>query len=401
MRNFIRSVALTLLAIAVAAPGAVCAQSSPGWPYGHVPTAGMWNQAFSMKQDALGFRPLNRTGDTMTGKLWLMPSNTFNAGLNCGVGNAPTTPQNGDIWCTSAGMFNQIGGVTVGPFAPSSVTSVAMTAPDIFTIAGSPITTNGTLALTLATQNANKVFAGPATGADAAPTFRALVAADFPFGTGVASAAALGLNAAGGIAGVYNASIATGDCLKWGPGVQDAGAACGGGGGGGGNVSNAGTPANTQLAEWTGATTIQGVAVPTGFWTAMAAALNATGGFVTNVATALGYTPASLSTADQTLSGGANLTVHGYSAGNITVDCGLGPGQYVPNTGPFTITAPASDGACDVQIENGSGAGAVTWSGFSEGANTGDPLDTTSGHKFLIGVTRIHGTSHYLSSSLQ
>ena len=43
----------------------------------------------------------------------------------------------------------------------------------------------------------------------------------------------------------------------------------------------------------------------------------------------------------------------------------------------------------------------VTFSGFTEGSNTGDALDTTNGHKFLIGVTRIHGTSHYLVSALQ
>ncbi len=40
------------------------------------------------------------------------------------------------------------------------------------------MTTNGTLTATLATQVANRVWAGPSTGADAAPTFRALVALD-------------------------------------------------------------------------------------------------------------------------------------------------------------------------------------------------------------------------------
>lgn len=61
-----------------------------------------------------------------------------------------------------------------------SVTSVALSAPSIFTVSGSPVTGSGTLALTLATQVANRVFAGPASGADAAPTFRALVADDIP-----------------------------------------------------------------------------------------------------------------------------------------------------------------------------------------------------------------------------
>lgn len=61
-----------------------------------------------------------------------------------------------------------------------TVTSVALTVPSVFSVAGSPITSSGTLAVSLATQSANRVWAGPATGADAAPTFRALVAADIP-----------------------------------------------------------------------------------------------------------------------------------------------------------------------------------------------------------------------------
>lgn len=44
------------------------------------------------------------------------------------------------------------------------------------------MTTSGTLALALATQAANRVWAGPASGAAATPTFRALVAADIPSG---------------------------------------------------------------------------------------------------------------------------------------------------------------------------------------------------------------------------
>lgn len=61
-----------------------------------------------------------------------------------------------------------------------SVTSVALSAPSIFSVSGSPVTSSGTLTLSLATQAANVVFAGPSTGVDAAPTFRSLVAADIP-----------------------------------------------------------------------------------------------------------------------------------------------------------------------------------------------------------------------------
>jgi len=61
-----------------------------------------------------------------------------------------------------------------------SVSSVALSLPAIFSVTGSPITSSGTLAVTLATQSANLVFAGPNTGSAAAPTFRVLVAADVP-----------------------------------------------------------------------------------------------------------------------------------------------------------------------------------------------------------------------------
>lgn len=66
------------------------------------------------------------------------------------------------------------------PGGTGTVTSVAMTVPSILSVAGSPVTTTGTLAVTLATQVKNKVLAGPVSGADAAPTFRVVDIADVP-----------------------------------------------------------------------------------------------------------------------------------------------------------------------------------------------------------------------------
>lgn len=60
------------------------------------------------------------------------------------------------------------------------VTSVGLSLPAIFTVSGSPVTGSGTLTATLAVENPNKVFAGPTSGADAAPTFRVLVTGDIP-----------------------------------------------------------------------------------------------------------------------------------------------------------------------------------------------------------------------------
>jgi hypothetical protein len=66
------------------------------------------------------------------------------------------------------------------PPTGGTVSSVALSLPAIFSVTGSPITTSGTLTADLANQSAALIFAGPATGAAAAPTFRALVATDLP-----------------------------------------------------------------------------------------------------------------------------------------------------------------------------------------------------------------------------
>lgn len=65
-----------------------------------------------------------------------------------------------------------------------SVTSVALTVPARQTVAGSPITTSGTLAITDNNQSANKFLGGPTTGSPAAPDYRALVTSDLPSGVG-------------------------------------------------------------------------------------------------------------------------------------------------------------------------------------------------------------------------
>ncbi len=66
-----------------------------------------------------------------------------------------------------------------------SVTSVGIAfdtaAGNVFGTTGSPVTSTGDITLTLDTQSPNYIFAGPSTGGTAAaPTFRALVAADIP-----------------------------------------------------------------------------------------------------------------------------------------------------------------------------------------------------------------------------
>jgi hypothetical protein len=72
---------------------------------------------------------------------------------------------------------------TGGGGGSGTVTSVGLadtsTIP-IYTITNSPVTTSGTLDLTLIAQNANLIFAGPTSGSPAQPAFRSLVVADLP-----------------------------------------------------------------------------------------------------------------------------------------------------------------------------------------------------------------------------
>lgn len=56
------------------------------------------------------------TGGTLTGKLNTVISGTGAAGFNLPPGAAPTSPVNGDLWMTSAGLFGQVAGSTVGPY---------------------------------------------------------------------------------------------------------------------------------------------------------------------------------------------------------------------------------------------------------------------------------------------
>jgi hypothetical protein len=120
---------LATAVLAVALPCAALAQTSPNWGYRYVPTPAQWNAAFAGKQDYLGAPPLLITGGTMTGPLVTPASTTANAGFNVSPGSAPTSPNNGDIWSTSSGLYVQINGATVGPLTEGTSGSFGNTSP--------------------------------------------------------------------------------------------------------------------------------------------------------------------------------------------------------------------------------------------------------------------------------
>lgn len=96
--------------------------------------------------------------------------------LNSLVG-AITVAAGSGIEVNSSGSTITIAATSSGA---GTVTSVALSLPNIFSVTGSPVTESGTLAASLVNQNANIVFAGPSSGGAATPSFRSLVAGDIP-----------------------------------------------------------------------------------------------------------------------------------------------------------------------------------------------------------------------------
>lgn len=118
--------------------------------------------------------------------------------ISAHTSGATTEPGIGASWATVWEVIAAKGTDGVGS---GTVTSVGVSAPSIFSVSGSPVTTTGTITISLATQTANAVFCGPTTGAAAAPTFRTLVAADIPAST---------TTAIGGLETATTAEAATG-----------------------------------------------------------------------------------------------------------------------------------------------------------------------------------------------
>lgn len=84
------------------------------------------------------------------------------------------------ITIDAKGRVTALSSTAITAGGSGTVTSVALAAPGIYSVSGSPVTSTGTLTLALAVQAANQVWCGPASGSAATPTFRSLVTADFP-----------------------------------------------------------------------------------------------------------------------------------------------------------------------------------------------------------------------------
>lgn len=104
-------------------------------------------------------------------------TNVFTNGV--GISSATPTDTTDTLYQVGSVLYWN-GAIVTTATGVGTVTSVALAAPAIFAVSGSPVTSSGTLTLALADQAANVAWAGPASGAATSPTFRYLVDADIP-----------------------------------------------------------------------------------------------------------------------------------------------------------------------------------------------------------------------------
>lgn len=112
---------------------------------------------------------------------WPVISSGGSAGVSSLNGLSGSVSLIGGTGITLTVLFNTIT-IAASGGGSGTVTSVGLTAPSFLTVTGSPITTSGSLALSLTAQTANTFLAAP-NGSSGTPTFRTIVAADLPAGT--------------------------------------------------------------------------------------------------------------------------------------------------------------------------------------------------------------------------
>lgn len=302
------------------------------------------------------------------------------------LGDIRLAVSEGTLWRWDGAEWDPVGG------GEGTVSSVALSAPSILSVSGSPVTTTGTLTLSLATQPANTLFAGPTTGADAAPTFRALVSADVPNNAadtsgnaGTATAlAANGANCSSGSAplGVDAAGAAEG-CFDVATQVElDA------------LDTTSDDLSDNSITDLSDVTAISGnstvVVTTTGAQTSGdCVEIDASGNHVASGSACGGGAPSfdtitsgTNTTAAMTMDTGSSLTVQGSATANVIGTAGK-LRFFSAAAASLPIELAASSNGILSFYRDGSSIGAASNSYFRWGGSTGSPtLDTSGGFAF-------------------
>jgi hypothetical protein len=215
--------------------------------------------------------------------------------------------------------------------------------PAEFAVGGSPITNSGTLAVTKATQSANLVYAGPASGAAVAPTFRALATADLPVGTGTVTSIIAGTGLTGG-------TITTSGTIALSTPVS---------------IANGGTNATTAAAALAN---LNGLPLTGGTLTGN---LNGTTATFSGNLTGGNLGTAGTLTAGNTAINGT-LSVSGGISGSLSINTNLGVSGTSTLNGAVGMNSTLS-------VAGGLTAGAVTSAGNFYGPNAGFSIVGVSG----------------------
>lgn len=267
----------------------------------------------------------------------------------------------------TAGQVLQTGGAAANPSWTSvggtgTVTSVdASGGTTGMSFTGGPVTTSGTLTLT-----GTLAVANGGTGITA-------------FGTGVATALGQNVSGSGGIALTTSPSFTT-------------------------PTLGVATATSINKMAITAPATSSTLAVADGKTLTASNSLTLTGTDSTSFAfPATSSTVLTTGNAATITKGFASTNYSGgtVSSGTFTPDPANQNYQYYTNGGAHTLAAPASDCAIDILITNNGSAGAITFSGYTVGSQTGSSLTTTNTSKFIISIRRINSIATYSIYALQ
>lgn len=68
--------------------------------------------AWNSKQEAISYIPANKAGDSFEGRVSLPAATELSASMTVPHGTVPTSPANGDLWTTTAGLYLRLNGTT-------------------------------------------------------------------------------------------------------------------------------------------------------------------------------------------------------------------------------------------------------------------------------------------------